>query len=1055
LVLERYRAIDRAKHYSYPKTGFLPLNDLTALLEAAAPDIQAALPGFSAKTRELALATLSRAAPTVPFLREMLLDAALSGSTRMRRTARASLARDLPEAMRTLARDHLASQRKAERLAAIEMLVMLAAPDDRAWLAARRDVENDATLLRLIDAEVQAPLCSDVEGPAYLAADDTMVAIPPVPPLPERPACWPLDTAALDELDALLTTLRAQSEARAARMIELRGTHTAAAKDFGYDMYTRAAVIAWAEKGGAGMPVIERPAGLPGTSSGELRLLLDALLASGWIERRVAGMTASARLWAALTRDQTWYIIKDGASQISSGLRAAVIDYLTDDSGDLRVLDAMECRQLEACGVGPNPKRSTIIELIKTRSAHKNQIRRDALSPAANFAPTTIWPALAEQLEALAARFKPTVKLLAYEQVHLLGYLATLPKLPAAVLPPIYALAAAPQKRARAEARRLLAGLPDLESRLLASLNAKQAEERAGAADWLCELDVPAARAAIQKRLKKEKADIARVAMIEALARLGADMSPYLSAEVLTADARDGMPKASLEGLEFLAIDRPMALRWKDGRPVEPDVIRWWIASAVKAKAAGGGRIFDLYLAQLDPEDAGRLSLHVLDCWIGHDLRGPTAAQEAEVAYMLKNYGFTSTLNNNATAERGLLALASRAPAALVAERVRRYVKQHGKRFPQSIALLEMLAARSEPVALAVLVGFATRTKQKGIQKRAGELIAAIAEEKGWTADELADRTVPTAGFDAEGVMELAVGASGKIYRARLDDLAGVTLESPAGNSVKALPAGDDDATKEAKKTLSAAKKEMKATVAQQAVRYYEAMCAGRAWTPMAFRDDLMAHPVMGRLARRIVWLALDSDGTVAASFRPTPEGDFTDVDDAEVDISVATAFRLAHGALVGAELSAAWVAHFEDYEIVPLFQQFERPLFRVEPDDSRTEIDDRRGWVTENLPLRGAVSKRGWTRGEVMDGGGFYSYVKSFGPDAPRAVLNHSGDGVGLDETMTIAIQALHFERAGGGGRRLRLCEVPPVMLSEAWADYRDIASKGAFDPEWQKVGP
>jgi hypothetical protein len=34
-----------------------------------------------------------------------------------------------------------------------------------------------------------------------------------------------------------------------------------------------------------------------------------------------------------------------------------------------------------------------------------------------------------------------------------------------------------------------------------------------------------------------------------------------------------------------------------------------------------------------------------------------------------------------------------------------------------------------------------------------------LAERKGWTLDELADRTIPTAGFDEGGKMELDYGA--------------------------------------------------------------------------------------------------------------------------------------------------------------------------------------------------------------------------------------------------------------------------------------------------------
>ena len=38
-----------------------------------------------------------------------------------------------------------------------------------------------------------------------------------------------------------------------------------------------------------------------------------------------------------------------------------------------------------------------------------------------------------------------------------------------------------------------------------------------------------------------------------------------------------------------------------------------------------------------------------------------------------------------------------------------------------------------------------------GIQATAAALVQETASERGWSAEELADRTVPTAGFDADG----------------------------------------------------------------------------------------------------------------------------------------------------------------------------------------------------------------------------------------------------------------------------------------------------------------
>ena len=51
-----------------------------------------------------------------------------------------------------------------------------------------------------------------------------------------------------------------------------------------------------------------------------------------------------------------------------------------------------------------------------------------------------------------------------------------------------------------------------------------------------------------------------------------------------------------------------------------------------------------------------------------------------------------------------------------------------------------------------------------------------------------------------------------------------------------------------------------------------------------------------------------------------------------------------------------------------------------------------------------------------------------------------------------------LSFESYTAGrrtGKALRLVDVPPVLLSECWNDYRAIVAKAAFDNDWEKKMP
>ena len=108
-------------------------------------------------------------------------------------------------------------------------------------------------------------------------------------------------------------------------------------------------------------------------------------------------------------------------------------------------------------------------------------------------------------------------------------------------------------------------------------------------------------------------------------------------------------------------------------------------------------------------------------------------------------------------------------PADVAASRVTHYLKNHGKRTSQASSLLEMLAGKGDPISMQVVISAATRLKQKGVQAFAGELVQKVADENGWTMNELADRTIPTAGLDDTGVLDLPCGPKEKVYKATSD----------------------------------------------------------------------------------------------------------------------------------------------------------------------------------------------------------------------------------------------------------------------------------------------
>jgi uncharacterized protein DUF4132/HEAT repeat protein len=708
--------------------------------------------------------------------------------------------------------------------------------------------------------------------------------------------------------------------------------------------------------------------------------------------------------------------------------------------------------------------------------------------------PELLWPHVGEAFEAIdeALGLRPQTHQRAFHAANALDLLDVLPKVPHRYLLALMTIATGSQKLLRQRARKLLAGAPAIDAAIEGLLADGKQETRAGAAEWLAARGTRTAVPALRKALKKEKSEVARAAIITALEALGDDVSDCFDPKGLLKEAEAGLAKTSAKGLEWFPFDLLPRVSALDGKPVDPAILRWWVVLANKLKQPGGNALFDLWLGRLAPDDARRLSLFVLRSWIEQDTRMPSddegnahAAAHIE-ARLQSNLQFvrrhpqyaeyyitdrdklfaqikremTGQYLGSASDSKGVLALATRAEGAEAAAAVRAFLKDHGGRTSQAKALLDVLAANPAAAAIQVVLATAGRFKARTVREHAEALIERIADRRGWTPEELADRTVPSAGLDERGECELECG-EGRTYRLRLDADDALTLLNPAGQPAKALPNPRNDEEKPlvaaAKKQVAIARKELKQTQAAQTERLFEAMCLERRWPVEDWARHLLAHPIVGRLAQRLVWIGLDEDGRQVALLRPLDDGSLSDVEDAEVPLDRLAQVQIAHASLVSAAEAEAWRAHLADYEICSPFPQFEQDMPALSASLARDHaIDDRKGWMIETFKLRGTAGKLGFVRGAAEDGGVFMTYERRYETAKLVAVIEFTGSPL-PEENIPAALQELRFARlaSGGGwhGAGIPLGEVPPVMLAESWKAFHLIAAAGTgFDPEWEK---
>ena len=662
---------------------------------------------------------------------------------------------------------------------------------------------------------------------------------------------------------------------------------------------------------------------------------------------------------------------------------------------------------------------------IKAAGRNEDEIAAGMLNPPwmddgnLNFDPDDIWPYFAERPRLLEEGWqgKDTINSLILDRRRsvILRIFALFPVLPPWFVKVCWEIAFSGNKKERPLAQEALGREPGKQERILAALAGAKAEHRAIAASWLANLGYKEAIPALKKALAKEKQEPTAGTIMVALERLGVPLDEFINMDGVLKEAKalleKGVPK-ELAWFDFLKLPK---VRWaQTAKSVHTEILQWMIVQSCKMGLPEAGPRLRQYASHFNKDDAEVFGQYVLESWIAQDTipHSPDQAHKfaEEEAGKMAGFGhqvpsLPSTKEEwyrlfynkkllepvgSAYKEKGILAVASACCGGRAGPVVERYLKTYyGYRIHQCRALVRMLSWVDHPSAIQVLLSVSSRFRTPGIRKEAVDCVNGLAERKNWTLSELADRTIPTAGFDNN--LQLVLDFGPRTFTARLDGDFRAVLYNDEGKTIKTLPAPrkDDDAQKagDAKKALANAKKEIDSVLKLQRERLYEAMCTQRTWTFSDWDQFLNKHPVIRHYCQRLVW-CVTAEGKITKSFRPLEDRSLTDTDDETVTIADLALICLAHQSILPADAVSAWRRHLADYNVKPLFEQFDKGSFLL-PEDKRvaSSLDDFQGHMLEAFKLRGRLTKLGYTRGAGAEGGIFYHYQKH----VSESLANHA----------------------------------------------------------------
>lgn len=361
----------------------------------------------------------------------------------------------------------------------------------------------------------------------------------------------------------------------------------------------------------------------------------------------------------------------------------------------------------------------------------------------------------------------------------------------------------------------------------------------------------------------------------------------------------------------------------------------------------------------------------------------------------------------------------------------------------RAVAGLDILARIGTDLALMHLNGVAQKVKFKGLQEKAREKMDEVAQNRGLTADELADRLVPDLELDPDGSRTLDFGS--RQFRISFDEALKPVVVDGNGKTLSDLPKANksDDAAKakEADTIWKTLKKDVKAIAQNQIVRLELAMCAQRRWEADSFRALFLEHPLLIHLVRRLIWGVYQEDGTRIGAFRVAEDSSFADSQDSTYTLPDEARVGIVHPLELSDSEKAAFGQILGDYNILQPFPQIGRDTYAPTAEEAKTSIIMRRHKQFAPLGKFLGLVEKGWRKGPPQDAGWIWEMSKTLAGgfeanlDLPTGI---SADMQYTDAKQEIGRIGITHKQ----NKDVTLADLPPVVFSELVRDLVQLGS-------------
>lgn len=377
--------------------------------------------------------------------------------------------------------------------------------------------------------------------------------------------------------------------------------------------------------------------------------------------------------------------------------------------------------------------------------------------------------------------------------------------------------------------------------------------------------------------------------------------------------------------------------------------------------------------------------------------------------------------------------------------------------------------------AVGQLAVLKTRIKHGTAQKEVEKAFDAAAKRENLPREAIEELGVPAYGMEEVGRRVEAFGD----YRAEMaadDDGFSIRWSKADGSPLKSVPASIKKDHAEEWKELQASAKDAGMMLTSRRDALDASYLARKAWSLGDWRERYLDHPLVGVIARRLIWTFTDGEASRDGLYH---DGKFVDRDGRAIEVPDASTVALWHPIGHPVDEVTAWRDRLEQLGVKQPFKQAHREVYLLTDAERRTETYSNRfaAHILKQYQFHALCAARGW-KNQLRLG------VDDSYPPASRP-LPHWGlraefwiEGIGDEHTESGAYLYLSTDQvrfypegaaqalahASGGGYRfwrvedrpLSLEDVPPLVFSEVMRDadlFVGVASVGN-DPTWADGG-